>query len=172
MVPVKMKIEPVSDKTIHQVASLEKCIEGDDAADLAVLISRQEMFPDGFLVAIENGEVVGYIESCLWDRNEFASAYLEYPKYHNANAKALYVIFLAAHPDHRGKGIGGRLVQSLQEVAKDMGKEKIILVARDKLLKFYGKLGFTIIKALPEFLSYTSCTHMEWIVEDPDTKVK
>jgi ribosomal protein S18 acetylase RimI-like enzyme len=164
-----MIIERVSDKTIVQVASLESQIDSEHAANLSTLIARQKMFQDGFLVAIQNGAVIGYVESCLWDRTEFHIEDFDFPKYHNPSAKSLYVIFLATHPDHRNSGIGSQLMLSIQNLATRKGMERIILAARDEYVGFYSKLGFHIVRALPNFLLNAPCTQMEWVIERPET---
>ncbi len=163
-----MRIECFSEDSIKEVAALEKAIEGDNAASLATLSSRRELYPQGFRVAMENGKVIGYIESCLWERGEreFAMSFsdVDFVACHHSKGKEIYVIFLATDPVHRRKGVGAQLVKSIQQLAVDEGKTKVTLVAKDELKGFYGRLGFTIVAKAPNWLPGLPNTHMQWLV--------
>lgn len=150
---------------IEKVSILEKQIEKDNAATYKTLILRFKMFPKGFYVAEENGEIIGYVESCLWDKESFQTfkEVKDFPRQHNANGKTLYIIFLAVGEKHRMKGTGSELIKTLQKYAEFHNLNKVQLVAGDGfLVDFYKKLGFRIIKKLPDFLPYSPGTLMEY----------
>lgn len=66
-----MNIRNATIKDIDDVHLLEQLVEGENAATKETLLSRFRMFPEGFYVAKENGTVLGYIESCLWNKSDF-----------------------------------------------------------------------------------------------------
>ena len=59
------------------------------------------------------------------------------------SADAVHVIDIALLPEHRGAGIGTRLLRELQEEAKAAGKPLTIHVERfNPALRLYERLGF------------------------------
>ena len=66
------------------------------------------------------------------------------------------IIFLAVLKEEHGKGIGKKLVQHIEEKAKELGFERIFLYTSDDNVdaqKFYEKLDY---KKINEFLGYYS----------------
>ena len=43
---------------------------------------------------------------------------------------------------YRGKGIGGKLIESCIKIARERGCYKLILTCKDELVKWYGRFGF------------------------------
>ena len=54
------------------------------------------------------------------------------------------VRYMAVHHDYRGKNIGGKILEYLEQKAKEKGAEKVILQAREKAVSFYIKNGYSI----------------------------
>ena len=53
------------------------------------------------------------------------------------------IIALAVHPDHRGKGLGGRLVSAAVKEAHDLGIRKVMSLTYEQT--FFERLGFEVI---------------------------
>jgi ribosomal protein S18 acetylase RimI-like enzyme len=61
--------------------------------------------------------------------------------------KAIHVIDIALLPEHRGAGIGTKLLRELQEEAKAAGKPLTIHVERfNPALRLYERLGFRMVE--------------------------
>ena len=54
------------------------------------------------------------------------------------------VRFMGVRDDQQGKGVGKKLMQYLEEKAKEKGAEKIVLQARENAVPFYLSIGYTI----------------------------
>ena len=54
--------------------------------------------------------------------------------------------YMAVEENLQGKGIGKKILLLLEEKAKEMNAKKIILNARDYVIKFYEKSGYKIVK--------------------------
>ena len=66
---------------------------------------------------------------------------------------------------YRRKGIGSKLIRTLQKYASKNLLDKIQLVALESFtINFYKKLGFKVTKELPNFLPYSKGTLMEFNV--------
>lgn len=46
-------------------------------------------------------------------------------------------------PEHQGRGVGRRLVESLCAAADDLGVRKLTVDSRDSVMPFYERLGFS-----------------------------
>src|SRR3989338_10868435 len=118
-------------KDIDYIHSVEKAVEGENAATKETLLSRFKMFPEGFLVAEEDDKIVGHVESCLWNKEDFETfdEIENFPKEYDPNGKTLYVIFLAVDEKYRKRGIGSELIKSLEKYARDKNLNKLQLVS-------------------------------------------
>lgn len=149
---------------VDEIFQIEKRTEQDNAATKETLVSRLKMFPEGFFVAEEDNKVVGYVESCLWNKEDFETfeEIHNFPQQYDHNGRILYAIFLAVDAPYRRKGIGSQLIKTLQDYARMHDLEKVQLVAGEGfLVDFYKKLRFKIKKQLPHFLPRLSGTLME-----------
>ncbi len=125
--------------------------EGSRAAFLDRWLTRYlEAYPEQVLLALEgaeDGRVLGVLNGCL-DSAEaevfrdlhpyyrlFADLYEDYPAHFHVNC----------HPDHRGQGVGSRLVQAFVARCRDAGLPGVHLVTAPGLrnVGFYRRNGFT-----------------------------
>lgn len=62
--------------------------------------------------------------------------------------------YMAIFEAYRACGIGSRILQTMEKAARDAGKNKIILNAREKAIPFYEKHGYTLTGELkvPPFI--------------------
>ena len=54
--------------------------------------------------------------------------------------------YMAVSDDLQGKGLGSRIISSLEDVARENGNKWMILSARENALEFYKKNGYKIVK--------------------------
>lgn len=160
-----VKIRHAREKDIPRVAELESEIDGENAASLETLMGRFKMFPEGFIVAENRGGIIGYTQSCRWNKeagnfHNFKEI-RDFQKHHDERARNLYVIFLAVDENYRKNGIGSSLIKSLIKYSVNNQIEKIQLVARSELRKFYSSFGMKPIMELPNFLPYAPGIFME-----------
>jgi ribosomal protein S18 acetylase RimI-like enzyme len=52
---------------------------------------------------------------------------------------------MATAPHVRSQGLGRRIIEHLEAVARDKGAKTIVLNARDSAVGFYAKLGYEIV---------------------------
>jgi N-acetylglutamate synthase-like GNAT family acetyltransferase len=65
--------------------------------------------------------------------------------------------FMAIANTHQNKGIGNKLINYLESIAKERGIKKIILQARENAIQFYYKNGYQIKEK--SFVLYDSIQH-------------
>jgi len=103
-------------------------------------------FPETFLVAEENGKIVGYI-MC---RIETSLANLGF----SGLIKKGHVVSIAVLPKHQRKGIGSALMQKAMENMARYKAKKCFLevrVSNTPAIQMYKKLGFKIKRRLREY---------------------
>jgi len=139
---------------IKQVYRIEAEIEYSNAASENTLIERQAMFGDGFIVAKEKSRIVGYIETVIWNKFEFEKFddIRNFPQFYQPTGDTLYVIFIGVDKDYRRRGIGECLLEAVEKVALKYNVNRIQLVAKEGLVTFYGKFGYSVVKELLDFL--------------------
>lgn len=150
----KITITKCLPELIKDVYKIELGIEFGNAASEITLKQRLGMFQDGFLVAQQGNELIGYIESVIWEDREFETfeEIKNFPLHYNVNGDTLYIIFLGVKETKRKNGVGKRLIEACEKVAIKYGVKKIKLVAKDDLLHYYKKFGFSEVRELPYFL--------------------
>ncbi len=155
-----IRIRQASEKDLEQIYEIEKSIEGSLAAPVSVLRERMELFNKGFIVAECDGDVCGYLQSCMCDGIEQLDISrfdeFDFKKQHNPKGKYLFILFLAVDKKHQRLNIGTRLMRYAIDLALEngLGAE---LIAKEHLTEtFYKKLGFKKIKKMDRWLKGSS----------------
>ena len=65
---------------------------------------------------------------------------------HFNNHNEAQIRYMAVEENLQGKGIGKKILLLLEEKAREKNAKKIILNARDYVIKFYEKSGYKIVK--------------------------
>lgn len=106
------------------------------------MIGRIENYPDTFLVAEVDGEVVGHVfgpaSSKRYIKDEL------YFKNHPNNPQDKYqtILSLAVDEKYRKQGIATDLLKKMDDVAKSENRQAISLTCLPKLFSFYEKRGY------------------------------
>ncbi len=106
------------------------------------MIGRIENYPDTFLVAEVDGEVMGHVFGpASTDRYIKDELYF---KNHPNNSQAKYqtILSLAVDEKYRKQGIATKLLDKMAEVAKSQNHQAISLTCLPKLFSFYEKRGY------------------------------
>ena len=100
-------------------------------------------FSETFIVAEENGEIVGYI-MC---RVEVGLSNLGL----SGLSKKGHVVSVAVMPEHRRKGVGGALVAKAMEGMRAYGAKQVYLevrVTNEEAINLYKKLGLGVTRTI------------------------
>ena len=106
------------------------------------MMGRIENYPDTFLVAQEDGKVIGHIFGPAFNKR-----YIEDELYFNNHPnqkddRYQMILSLAVLPAYRKQGIATKLIEALAQEARKQNRQAISLTCLPKLIKFYEKRGF------------------------------
>ncbi len=95
-------------------------------------------WPEGFIIAEEDGHIIGFIFGIMMSRTESR------------------ILMLAVDPLYRGKGYGGILYREMQRQCAIKGMRVIALevrVSNQAAIRFYEKMGFQIAGRISKYYS-------------------
>lgn len=106
-------------------------------------VDLYKRYPETFIVAEENGQIIGYI-MC---RVEVGLSSISL----GGVIKKGHIVSVAVMPDHRKKGVGETLVKSAMEAMKLYKAKQCFLevrVTNDPAVGLYKKLGFEVSRTI------------------------
>lgn len=121
-------------RDLNRVYEIE-CKSFKDPYNVLFLLNLYELYPETFLVAEENGVVVGYVIARHVDGRG-------------------HVIAIAVEPRHRCRGIGRALMEATMRIFEATGVKEVYLEVRVSnvgAIKFYENLGFKKEEILPAY---------------------
>jgi len=137
--------------TIRQVlpADLDRCAEieaacygPEEGATKERIATRIELFPQGFLVALLDGQIVGFINSGSTSKDDLSDESLKDMVGHEANGPNIIIFSLAVHPHYQKQGFAAQLMRCFIERAGQLGKARILLMCKAELVPYYERFGF------------------------------
>ena len=145
---------------------VERLVWGLLAASREELEGRWEAFPEGFLIAEEDGQFVGLCDSIRYSDTSGVSlaAIQRVPdnayKHHEPGGPALYILSLGVLSRHRGRGIGQALLEAQIDLARDLGCATVAAIAHARAHPLYARVGLRYIQDLPDF--YVERQEVRW----------
>ncbi len=144
-----MEITYMDTTHIPEVVALEKQAFGKKALTEESLHSFFSAFYKGCLVALESGQVLGYITSERHKKESPVTYNHNAVATHKADGPYLYISGIVVKQDQRGQGIGSSLVEKLEEEARNItcfALYKIMDVNHpygERAFNFWKKNGFS-----------------------------
>lgn len=149
-------------KEAESIYQLQKDILEDLALDLEGVKAQLQMFPEGTFMAEEKKDEtewlpLGVIFTVLWDRNfspDFGKLHGTYPHTHLSSGTVMYIHTVVVSPEHLKKGVGTKLIGEELNLAALLQLERIMVISSKETLSLFERLGFEIVRSLPEFLPH------------------
>lgn len=104
--------------------------------------ARIDKFPKGFLVAEENGEIVGMINGALTNQEDITDEDLKTMVKHIPAGMNAVIFSVVVDESHRRQGIASSLLDEFILRMKNLKRKKILLFCEKELLPLYEKSGF------------------------------
>lgn len=114
----------------------------EEAATKVAFINQIRMIPDSFFVAVDNGEIVGFVNGPVMETDYITDDLFSETKENLKTGGVQSILGLAVHPMHRKKGIASELLIYLETEAKKRERKAVTLTCLEKLIPYYKKHGY------------------------------
>ncbi len=141
-----MHIRQARPEDLPAIAALEaRGFPPAEAASPESFAARFAVFPHCFFVAEDDGAIVGHINGCMTDFDTCRDELYHDAGLHREEAPHQAVFGLVVDPQRQHQGIGAALVRHFLEVARQRGKEAVVLTCKERLIPFYSALSFRLL---------------------------
>ena len=113
------------------------CFPPAEAASHEEVVKRMGAFPENFVVAVKDEQIVGFINGGTTDKPILPDEFYHDITLHRKNGEIQTVFGLNVIPEYRHQGIAGELVEYFKELAKERGKKALILTCKEHIIPFY-----------------------------------
>ncbi len=137
---------PMRPDDIEAVVNVARVSFPDHFEDQACFENRLALYPRGCFVLADDGPAKGYLIAYPW-RDASAPPLNTVIEGLPAEPTLIYLHDLALHPEARGGGVTGAIVERLAEQATEDGWPAIALVAVNDAARFWSRHGFEPVEA-------------------------
>ena len=119
------------------------CFPPAEAATAAEITDRLAYYADHFwLLEEDDGTLVSFVDGMTTDEPTLRDEMYENAALHN-EAGAWQMIFgVNTLPDYRRRGLAEQLLRCAIDDARSQVRRGLVLTCKDRLVHYYGKLGF------------------------------
>ena len=138
-----MIVRQATKKDLDSITTTEQvCFPPAEAATRASFEKRLGVFPESFLLAEENGKIIGFINGCVTDEQRIRDEMFKDISLHKPDGDYQAIFGLVVLPDYRRRGIAATLMNELIALTRARGKRGLILTCKESLVDYYGTFGY------------------------------
>ena len=119
-----------------------QCFPPCEAAWTTSIMNRIEHFSEGFIVAEQEGKVIGQCNSGCTSKDDITDEKFKQLIGHDPEGENMVIFSLSVLPDHQAKGVGGQLLDKFIVQSRRLNKKRILLLCKEELIDFYTSRGF------------------------------
>lgn len=138
-----MEIRLATMADLAAVTALEAvCFPPAEAAKEDSFRARLAAYPDHFWLLEDDGRLVSFVNGLVTDEADLTDEMYDDASYHNEKGAWQMIFGVVTHPDYQHQGCAERLLRYVVEQARAQGRKGLVLICKEHLLHFYGKVGF------------------------------
>lgn len=119
------------------------CFPAAEAATEANFAKRLAVYPNHFwLMEDDNGTLVSFVNGLVTDEPHLWDEMYADSSFHDENGAWQMIFGVNTLPAYRRRGLAEQVLRQVIDDAKAQGRKGCVLTCKDKLLHYYGKLGF------------------------------
>ena len=119
------------------------CFPAAEAATEADFAKRLAVYPNHFwLMEDNNGSLVSFVNGLVTDEPHLRDEMYADAGLHNENGAWQMIFGVNTLPAYRCQGLAEQVLRQVINDAKAQGRKGCVLTCKEKLLHYYGKLGF------------------------------
>ena len=138
-----MEIRQVIAEDLEYLIRIENLgFSEEEAATRAAFIKRIQLIADSFLVALIDGNVVGYVNGPVMQSLYITDDLFADVKQNPLEDGVQSILGLAVDPAFRRQGIARKLLEALEDAAKRTNRQALSLTCKEELIRFYESCGY------------------------------
>ena len=119
------------------------CFPAAEAATEADFAKRLAVYPNHFwLMEDDNGSLVSFVNGLVTDEPHLQDEMYADAELHNESGAWQMIFGVNTLPAYRRQGRAEQVLRRVIDDAKAQGRKGCVLTCKEKLLHYYGKLGF------------------------------
>ena len=138
-------LRAIRQEEAEEAALIEQiCFPPNEACTPERIRERVEAAPQLFLTAIctRTGEMAGFLNGLSTDETVFRDEFFTDISLYRPEGSQIMLLGLDVLPAYRRRGLATLIVRRYAQMAREMGKKRLILTCLDEKVPMYEKMGF------------------------------
>ena len=129
---------------VDELTAIEaECFPAAEAAERKSFEDRLKHYADHFwILEDDNGKIISFVNGMVTDEEHLTDKMYEKASMHNENGAWQMIFGVNTLPEYRKKGYAETVLRRVIDDAKEQSRKGLVLTCKEKLIHFYGKLGF------------------------------
>ena len=129
---------------VDELTAIEaECFPMAEAAERKAFEERLEYYSDHFwILEDDNGKIISFVNGMVTNEEHLTDEMYEKAFMHNENGVWQMIFGVNTLPKYRKNGYAETVLRRVIDDAKKQGRKGLVLTCKEKLIHFYGKLGF------------------------------
>lgn len=138
-----MNIRLATKEDLNEIIKIESiCFPEAEAAKESDFQKRFDAFKENFIIAEDNGKIIGFINGCTTDLPKLPDELYHNVQLHKKHGDYQTIFGLNVLPDYRRNGVAAQLMNYFIELSKERRKKGMVLTCKNHLIHYYEKFGF------------------------------
>ncbi len=129
---------------VDELTAIEaECFPVAEAAERKSFEDRLKHYADHFwILEDDNGKIISFVNGMVTDEEHLTDKMYENASMHNENGAWQMIFGVNTLPKYRKNGYAEAVLRNVISDAKEQSRNGLVLTCKEKLIHFYGKLGF------------------------------
>ena len=129
---------------VDELTAIEaECFPAAEAAERKSFEERLNYYADHFwILEDDNGKIISFVNGMVTDEEHLTDEMYENASMHDENGAWQMIFGVNTLPEYRKNGYAEAVLRRVIDDAKKQGRKGLVLTCKEKLIHFYGKLGF------------------------------
>ena len=129
---------------VDELTAIEaECFPAAEAAERKSFEDRLKHYADHFwILEDDNGKIISFVNGMVTDEEHLTDKMYEKASMHDENGAWQMIFGVNTLPKYRKNGYAETVLRNVISDAKEQSRKGLVLTCKEKLIHFYGKLGF------------------------------
>ena len=129
---------------VDELTAIEaECFPAAEAAERKSFENRLKHYADHFwILEDDNGKIISFVNGMVTDEEHLTDEMYENASMHDENGAWQMIFGVNTLPKYRKNGYAEAVLRNVISDAKEQSRKGLVLTCKEKLIHFYGKLGF------------------------------